>query len=625
MPSPGKTSVSFGDFVLDLSTGELRSNGNKTYLQEKPFQILALLLEQPGQLVTREHLMKQLWPDGTFVDFDQSLNKAINRLREALDDSADQPKFIETLPRRGYRFIAAVETPDGDSANRESSGTTRTPGRSALRSAHLRIAGCALGLIIAIGCVLVWRIARRDLTAGTIRSIAVLPLENLSGDAAQDYFADGMTDELITNLGQIGSLRVISRTSIMQYKGVRKPLPHIARELDVDAVVEGTVLRSGGQVRITAQLIQARTDQHLWSKSYQGDIRDVLGLQNQVASAIASEILIKLTPQQKAVLKSSRVINPDAYEAFLRALPLAQKGTVDGLRQSIGYFEYAVAREPNYAEAHAGLASAYIGLGHMSMLPPQDAFPRAKTEALKALQADDALAEAHESLATVKFLYDWDFPAAEKEFKRAIVLNPNSIGAHAGYSDFLVAMGRPDEAIAEKVRNRQIDPLSLSAVMGIGWTQYLAGRYDLAIENASRVLAVNPNSHLAHLCLGLSLVQKRQFSAAILELQKARNLSNDEVWIDFVAYAKAQAGDKRGAQKILADFRKLPRETYFSPWGFAMMYAGLSDKDQAFIWLEKCYEVRDHDLAFSKVWPVFDTLRSDPRYKDLMHRVGLPQ
>lgn len=434
-----------------------------------------------------------------------------------------------------------------------------------------------------------------------------------------------MTDELITNLGQIGSLRVISRTSIMQYKGVRKPLPHIARELDVDAVVEGTVLRSGGQVRITAQLIQARTDQHLWSKSYQGDIRDVLGLQNQVASAIASEILIKLTPQQKAVLKSSRVINPDAYEAFLRALPLAQKGTVDGLRQSIGYFEYAVAREPNYAEAHAGLASAYIGLGHMSMLPPQDAFPRAKTEALKALQADDALAEAHESLATVKFLYDWDFPAAEKEFKRAIVLNPNSIGAHAGYSDFLVAMGRPDEAIAEKVRNRQIDPLSLSAVMGIGWTQYLAGRYDLAIENASRVLAVNPNSHLAHLCLGLSLVQKRQFSAAILELQKARNLSNDEVWIDFVAYAKAQAGDKRGAQKILADFRKLPRETYFSPWGFAMMYAGLSDKDQAFIWLEKCYEVRDHDLAFSKVWPVFDTLRSDPRYKDLMHRVGLPQ
>jgi TolB-like protein/DNA-binding winged helix-turn-helix (wHTH) protein/Tfp pilus assembly protein PilF len=623
MQVPARSYVRFADFALDMTTGELRSNGNSTFLQEKPFQILTLLLERPGQLITRDELVKQLWADGTFVDFDQSLNKAVNRLREALGDSAEHPKFIETLPRRGYRFIAPVEPLVEDSPNRESRGTTRNPQRKAPRSTRVMIPACALGLII--GCWLVWRIAWRDHTAGMIRSIAVLPLENLSGDAAQDYFADGMTDELITNLGQIGSIRVISRTSIMQYKGVRKPMPQIARELDVDAVVEGTVLRSGEQVRITAQLIQARTDQHLWTNSYQGDIRDVLGLQSQVASAIASEILIKLTPQQKAALKSSRVVNPDAYEAYLRALPLAQRRTVDGLRQSIEYFEHAVAKEPNYAEAHAGLASAYIALGHMVALPPQQAFPRAKTEALKALEVDEALAEAHESLATVRFLYDWDFPGAETEFQRAILLNPNSTDAHEGYSDFLVAMGRPDEAIAERVRNRQIDPLSLSAIVGIGWEQYLAGRYDLAIENASSVLAVDPNNYRARLCLGLSLEQKRQFSAAILELQKATNLSNDNVWIDFVAHAKALAGDKLGAQKILADLLALSRRTYVSPWCFAMMYAGLGDKEQSFIWLEKSYEGREHDLAFSKVWPMFDSLRSDPRYKDLMHRVGLPQ
>ena len=582
MQTQAKSTARFANFALDLTTGELSSNGDKTLLQDKPFQILSLLLKHSGQLVSRNELREQLWPDGTFVDFDQSLNKAVNRLREALGDSAEQPKFIETLPRRGYRFIAPVETLVEDSPNRESRGTTRNPGRVAARFTQVKIAACALGLIVAIGCWLVWRIAWRGHSAGMIRSIAVLPLENLSGDAAQDYFAEGMTDELITNLGQIGSLRVISRTSIMQYKGAHKPLPQIARELDVDAVVEGTVLRSGAQVRITAQLIQARTEQHLWTNSYQGDIRDVLGLQSQVASAIASEILIKLTPQQKVALESSRGVNPEAF--------------------------------------------AYIALGHMVALPPQQAFPRAKTEALKALQVNEELAEAHESLATVRFLYDWDFPGAEKEFQRAILLNPNSIGTHAGYSDFLVAMGRPDEAIAERVRNRQIDPLSLSAIGGIAWEQYLAGRYDLAIETSRSVLAVDPNNYYGgHLCLGLSLVQKRQFSNAIPELQKATDLANDNVWIDFVAYAKALAGDKPGAQKILADLLALSRRTYVSPWGFAMIYAGIGDKEQSFIWLEKSYEGREHDLVFSKVWPMFDSLRSDPRYKDLMHRVGLPE
>ena len=619
-----RSTVRFGDFALDLSTGELSSNGDKTYLQEKPFQILCLLLQQPGKLVTREELVKHLWPDGTFVDFDQSLNKAMNRLREALADSAEAPKFIETLPRRGYRFIAPAQTLAADAPKSEPKAAALSPGLIAPRLTRVQLAAGALGLIVAIGTWLVW-IVWREHAAGAIRSIAVLPLENLSGDAAQDYFADGMTDELITSLGQIGSIRVISRTSVMQYKGARKPLPQIARELDVDAVVEGTVLRSGERVRITAQLIQARTDRHLWAETYQGDMRDVFGLQSQVASAIAGEIRIQLSPQQRAALKSSRVVNPDAYEAYLRALPLTQTGTDDGLRQSIAYFENAIAKEPDYAEAHVGLANVYISLGHRVALPPQEAFPRAKAEALKALQADPSLAEAHESLAAVKFLYDWDFPGAEKEFQRAILLNPNSISAHDGYSDFLVATGHPDEAIAERVRNRQIDPLSLSAVVRIGWVQYLAGRYDPAIENARRVLSADPNNYYAHLCLGVSLEQKGQFSAAIVELQKATDLSNNTVWINFVAHAKALAGDKAGAQKILADLLALSRRTYVSPWCFMWIYAGLGDNDQTLLWLEKCYQGHEHDMVFARVWPMSDSLRSDPRYKDLIRRVGLPQ
>lgn len=318
-------------------------------------------------------------------------------------------------------------------------------------------------------------------------------------------------------------------------------------------------------------------------------------------------------------------MNVECPVTVAKALPLVQSGTVDGRRQSIGYFERALAKEPDYAEAHAGLASVYISLGHMVALPPQEAFPRAKAEALRALQADQSLAEAHESLATVKFLYDWDFPGAEKESQRAILLDPNSINAHAGYSDFLVAMGRPDEAIAEKVRNRQIDPLSLSAVVGIGWEQYLAGRYDLAIENARSVLAVDPNDYHARLCLGLSLEQKGQFSAAIVELQKATDLSNNNVWINFVAHAKALAGDKSGAEKILADLLAVSRRTYVSPWCFMWIYAGLGDNDQTLFWLEKCYQGREHDMVFARVWPMSESLRSDPRYKDLIHRVGLPQ
>jgi TolB-like protein/DNA-binding winged helix-turn-helix (wHTH) protein/Flp pilus assembly protein TadD len=592
-------------------------------LQDQPFAVLLILLEKPGQLVTKEELQRRLWPADTFVEFDKGIYNAMKRLRETLGDEAEAPRYIETLPRRGYRFIAPVQRRNGAGEGLEPPPAP-TPRRAVNHSTQIRIAAGFVGvLVVAAGGWSLWRTASRATTAASLRSIAVLPLENLSADPAQDYFADGMTDELIASLGQIGSVRVISRTSIMQYKGVHKPLPQIARELNVDAVVEGAVLRSGNQIRITAQLIQARDDQHLWAETYQGDLRDALGLQNQIASAIVREIRVKLTAQQQASLRSTRALHPEAYEAYLRAL--AQSGSIDGLQKRISYFGQALAAEPDYPEAHTGLGYAYLTLGHMVALPPQEAFPRAKSEALAAIRLDDSLAESHALLANVTFLYDWDFAAAEKEFKRAIALNPNSTSAHAGYAPFLNAMGRPDEAIAERVINSQIDPLSLSAIAAIGWEQYWAGRYDLAIENARKVLTVNPNEYNAHLCLGVSLEQKGKFPEAIVELQRAVDLSNDQMWMAFVAHAKALAGDKAGARKILADFEALSHRAYVSPYLFALVYPDLGDKERAFFWLEKCYVGREHDLVFSKVWPMFNSLRSDPRYQELMKRIGLPE
>lgn len=621
----------FGVFEADLQAGELHKAGLRIKLQEQPFQVLAMLLERRGGVVTREELHQRLWPGDNFGDFDHGLNTAVKKLRQALGDESDNPRFIETLPRRGYRFIAAITLVDDASLldrppTRPLAIAHPTPTRSQPWPLPAKVAAGVGILVVVVFAIWIW--AGRGLrgpasSTRSIQSLAVLPLENLSGDPAQEYFADGMTDELITDLGQISSLRVISRTSIMGFKGARKPLPQIARELNVDAVVEGTVVRSGDHVRITAQLIHGPTDKHLWAQNYEGDMRDVLGLQNQVASAIARQIRIQLTPQQQAVLKSARVVNPEAYDDYLKAL--SKKGTVDGLQTSIAYLQQAIEKQPDYAEAHAGIGGDYMMLGHMLALPPEEAFPRAKSETLQALELDDTLAEAHAVLATVKFLYDWDFSGAEREFLRAIALNPNSINAHALYADFLNAMGRPDEAIAERRRNQERDPLSTAALGGLAAELFWAGHYDEVIEITRKELAVDPNSWAGRLYLGLALTQEHQFPEAIAELGKAVEASNEPTWIAFVADAKALSGDKAGARKILSDLQKLSLRTYVSPWWLAIIYSDLGDKDKAFFWLEKCYQGREHDLVFSKVWPMLNDLHSDPRYQDLMQRVGLPR
>ncbi|HWO28607.1 MAG TPA: winged helix-turn-helix domain-containing protein, partial [Candidatus Acidoferrum sp.] len=397
----------FGVFELDLRAGELRKHGLRVRLQEQPFQVLAALLEHPGEVVTREELQKKLWPVDTFVDFDHGLNKTINKIREALGDSAESPRFVETVSRRGYRFLAEVRAADAAPVRgpapatqpHPSTGTRERPdpaGKPAMPksvppSLALKISVFAVLLVVA--SLAAWKLYSWKRPSTIIRSLAVLPLESLSSDASQDYFADGMTDELISDLGQISALRVISRTSVMAYKRARKPLPEIARELGVDAVVEGTVLRSGDQVRITAQLIEAATDKHLWSRSYEGQLRDTLALQSQVARAIADQIRINLNSQEQAALKSVRVVNPEAYESYLKGRYFWNKRTADGLKVALAYFNQAIEQDPKYAQSYSGLADTYALLGdwQYGVMTPKEALPKAKVAAIKALELDSTL------------------------------------------------------------------------------------------------------------------------------------------------------------------------------------------------------------------------------------------
>src|SRR5437764_11484128 len=457
--------VRFGTYEVSLQSGEVRKAGVKIRVQQQPMKLLEILLERPGEVVTREELRGRVWADESFGDFDQAVNIAIAKLRSALGDSAENPRYIETLPKRGYRFIADVSVVDADAQTKKpESAAPDLPGTEPgheLQSAGLTVAPkhrlwptrritVVLALVLSLTILAVWLFRSRGRPPAGIHSLAVLPLDNLSGDASQDYFADGMTDELITDLAQISALRVISRTSVMVYKGARRPLPEIARELNVDAVVEGSVLRSGEQVRITAQLIQTPADRHLWAESYEGDLHDTLALQKKVARAIAEHIRIELTPKEQAVLKNAKVVNPEAYEAYLKGRYFWNKRTADGLERAVDYFDQAIEKDPNYAQAYAGLADSYALLGdwEYGVLAPSEAYPKAKAAAIKALELDNALGEAHTSLTFSLDVFDWDWESAEKEFRRAIELNPGYATAHHWYVCHLIDMWRSSEAIS---------------------------------------------------------------------------------------------------------------------------------------------------------------------------------
>ena len=632
-----RRAVRFGVFEVDFSAGELRKHGIRIKLRgEQPFQVLSILLEQPGEVITREELCKKLWPADTFVDFEHSLATAIGKIREALGDSADNPRYIETLPRRGYRFIANVTVLSADPLNKVQPATRDIPRAEDHGQVELASKAevpkpqpwarawkiSAFALVPALVILMAWIVHSASRPSSNIRSLAVLPLESLSGDASQDYFADGMTDELITDLGKISALRVISRTSVMPYKRVRKSLPQIARELSVDAVVEGTVLRSGEQVRITAQLIQASADKHLWAESYEGDLRDTLALQKKVARAIAEQIRINLTPQEQAVLKNVKVVNPEAYEAYLKGRYFWNKRTADGLKKAIDYFNQAIEKDPNYAQAYTGLADSYALLGdwEYGILAPKEAFPRAKAAATKALELDNTLGEAHTSLAFSLDLFDWDWASAEREFRRAIELNPGYATAHHWFAWHLSEMGRNREAIAEMRKAQNLDPLSLIISADVAEILLVAHSYDQAIEQSRKTIDMDPNFAVAHYELGQALVQKHMYKEAIAELQKAIELSGGSTTCTSnLAFAYAASGRRKEAVKILSDLKNRSKQNASE---IALMYVGLDEKDQAMTWLEKAYEQRFNPSILLR--PAFDALRSDPRFQNLVRRIGLP-
>jgi TolB-like protein/DNA-binding winged helix-turn-helix (wHTH) protein/Flp pilus assembly protein TadD len=627
----------FGVFQLDLRAGELRKHGGRVRLQEQPLQVLAMLLSHSGELVTREQLQRKLWSADTFVDFDHGLNKAISKIREALGDSAESPRFVETVARRGYRFLASV-TVDGPTPILSPEPAVQAhPGDTQVRphvtdqpaawwtlhpSAWLTVISVSLLLIASIAT---WKFhARNPPSALVIRSLAVLPLESLSNDASQDYFADGMTDELIADLGQISALRVISRTSVMAYKRARKPLPQIARELNVDAVVEGTVLRSGDRVRITAQLIEASADKHLWSESYEGELRDTLALQNKVARAIADEIRINLNPQEQAALKNVKVVNPKAYESYLKGRYFWNKRTANGLKVALAYFKQSIDEDPTYAQSYSGLADTYALLGdwQYSEMTSREALPKAKSAAVKALELDGALGEAHNSLAFCLDAFDWDFDSAGREFRRAIELNPSYATAHHWYAWHLGVLGRYEGAIAEMRKAQNLDPLSLIINADLAELLLIAHSYDESIRQSRKTIEMDPNFALAHNQLGQAYLQKNMNEEAIAELQKAVQLSGGSpTCIANLARAYAASGKRSEAIRLLTEVKNHSGPTYSDASEIAVIYTALADSDRAMNWLQKGYEERFNPSVLLR--PGFDPLRSDLRFQELVRRIGL--
>ncbi|MGH9397625.1 MAG: winged helix-turn-helix domain-containing tetratricopeptide repeat protein [Terriglobia bacterium] len=674
--------IRFDVFELNLNDGELRKEGLAVKLAPQPFKILALLAARAGQIVTREEIQRVVWGEETFVDFDLGLNQCIRQIRTALGDEAQNPRFIETLSRRGYRFIAPVRpvtevanpklttsnsenpavagfppvridtTPDNLSRFRQEGPAADAKGVRNQLAGHLSVKR-ALGIAVAAFLLAVvvltliieafgprgfWTELFRHRQERTIRSLAVLPFRNLSGDSEQEYFAEGLTDQLITNLAQIPALRVISRTSTIQYRDSHKALPAIARELNVDAIVEGTVTRSGSRVRVTAQLVQAEPEKHLWARSYERGLGDALSLQGEIAEAIATEIQVKLTPRQQTLLRSRRSENPAAEDAYLKGHYYFQKSRSQWnqsakapLNKSIGYFRQATAIDPNFSLAYTGLATAYDVLLTTEVRDathqPAAISAKAKAAALKALQIDGESAQAHAALAWNRFVYDWDWPGAGAEFKRAIALNPGYATGHYWYAMYLTAMGRHNQAISEIRFAEKLDPVSPATRFEGAWIFYNARRYDEAVQEDRAALALNPNSARAHYALGWACVKTSLFQQAALEFQKGASFSGgDTQTLDaYMGYLDAVSGKRHDAFRMirLLDAKRPPAT--ISSYVIAEIYAALDEKDPAFTSLEKAYQQRQFGMVYLKVDPDLDGLRSDPRFADLLRRMDLPK
>ncbi len=636
-------SIPFGDdFALDLRPRRLRRGRHTLKLERIPLEILLLLLERPGETVTREEIVARVWGKDVFLDTDNGIRGAIRKIRQVLKDDPEQPRFIQTVTGKGYRFIAPVGGPPGEEAvagthalaagedrkePAEAGATAKDEAKGEERRAAkerylLLVAGLAMVLLLGMA-YFVTRDRRTEANGAKIRSLAVLPLKNLSADPGQRYLADAMTEELIGRLAAIHDLRVISHTSVMQYQDPKESVPAIARKLGVDAIVEGSVIRDGARVRVHAQLIRASNDEHFWSETYDREIGDVLALESDIAQSIAEKVRVTVSGQEHALIGAKRKVSPEAYESYLKGI-YANRNTRAGIEQSIGYLQDAINRDPAFAPAYLALANEYGLLGTVYVgVPPEETRPKVISNAQKAMELDPELAGAHVLLAeTYQRLWKWSESGAE--FQRALELQPNDADALRGLATWLVCQGRPEEGVAQMQRARELDPMNVEGLVNDGFLLFLARHYDESVETLRNAMAVQPDVAVAHWFMGYTLIAKGQPEQAIPELERAVALSDrSPAVIGVLIRAYAHAGRRADALRMLEELKRRSKTGYVPAGAFINAYLGLGDTEQAFVWLEKGYEEKSGIMPLLKAHPHFDPIRNDPRFLDLLRRVGL--
>ena len=650
-------------FELDRGAYELCRSGRAIKVERIPMELLLLLVEQRGQLVTREQIIDRIWGKDVFVDADTSINSAIRKIRQVLKDDPEQPKFIQTVTGRGYRFIAAVtdvtvarsgQSVEGSNQRLQSVGDLafsprEVPGSISPtnertyvgpQSARLnrRSARTVVFVIVALMLLGVfgYRIGVRRLRVQPqFKSIAVLPLQNYSGDPQQDYFVDGMTDSVIADLGKIKHLGVISRTSVTPYKNSKKSMREIAHELHADAVIEGSVARSADRVRITVQLIDAATDRHLWSESYEREMKDVLALQSQVTQAIAEEVHAVITPEEQGHLSRNSVVDPDVYELYLKGRHIMERGGLEDVQNAIDYFQSGLKKDPDNALLYTGLADAYIDKMMDVHESPVEATTKARAAVERALQLDDSLAEAHTSLGMIKLSYDWDWAGAEGEFKRAMDLNPGYPLAYVMYGQYLTMVGRHADAMPFFEKAHRLDPLFGQSYRGEAYSCFMAHKYDEAIVQYRRALELEPDA-ITYFGLVLARAEQGDYGTAISEAEKAMKVDTSPLLLTSLASAYARAGRGADANRVLRRLQEIwdvqgrapawhtSHTPYVCPYEVAGVYAQLGDKDRAFDWLDRAYRNRSC-LYWLREDPRFDSIRADPRFKELLAKMNFPQ
>jgi TolB-like protein/DNA-binding winged helix-turn-helix (wHTH) protein/Tfp pilus assembly protein PilF len=642
-----KAVIRFDIFELELKSGELRRDGALIKLQPQPFKALAFLADRAGQVVTREEIQREIWGDETFVDYEQGVNFCIKQIRAALGDDAKAPRFIETLPRRGYRFIAPVERKEENSPRENGLAVAPPPDTVILppetvpkapavlaprtRTRVFLVAALAVAMALALAGYVIWQGREKKAIppAGKI-ILAVLPFENLSGDPEQDYFSDGLTEEMITRLGRLQPQRlgVIARASAMTFKKSNKDITRIGGALGAAYILEGGVRRESDRLRITARLIQVSDQTHLWAGDYDRRIHDALTIQREVAERIAQSLAVKLFPGPAPAPAQPYTPSPDSYDAYLRGCYLRNKWTREDLEKGLGYFEQAVEKDPDFALAYVALAEAWRYLQFFGGVRPQDARAKAKNAALKAIALDEALAEARAALASAKFWYDWDWQGAEQEFNRALELNPSLAGAHHGYGWLLIARERFDEGLAEVKRAQELDPLSPQANIDVGWACIRARRYDEAIAQSRRTMELEPNFAETWGCLMRAYQYKGMLAEALAEAQRIMTRSGaSREELAAIRQGDAASGMRSFEQWMLNRAPNRAKEAatrgYVSAYQRATRHAALGEKERAFEWLEKAYTDRDPMMALLNTDPAYDRLRSEPRFGDLLRRIRI--